>query len=174
MYCPKCSQAQVSDEMRYCSRCGFPLGTVSVLLNHNGTIPFNDESKNLQRSPRERIATESLIMIVFSWAVALGATFWFDAGGPVEFIAKVGSCIFFVLGLIGLVRFLYAFLFMKPLALQVESSQYPKDLSRSDENAHALPPPQATPLSDWPRRTATREIVSNPSVTENTTRLLDE
>jgi uncharacterized membrane protein YvbJ len=36
MYCPKCSQQQISDEMRFCSRCGFPLGAVKELIANDG------------------------------------------------------------------------------------------------------------------------------------------
>ena len=32
MYCPKCSQQQISEEMRFCSRCGFSLGAVRELV----------------------------------------------------------------------------------------------------------------------------------------------
>jgi len=37
MHCPKCGQQQVSDEMRFCSRCGFALGIVTeLILTQNG------------------------------------------------------------------------------------------------------------------------------------------
>ena len=32
MYCPKCSQIQTEDGLRFCSRCGFQLGVVRDLL----------------------------------------------------------------------------------------------------------------------------------------------
>ena len=32
MYCPKCSQIQTEDGLRFCSRCGFQLGVVKELL----------------------------------------------------------------------------------------------------------------------------------------------
>jgi predicted amidophosphoribosyltransferase len=32
MFCPRCSQEQVSEETKFCSRCGFPLGLVSEIL----------------------------------------------------------------------------------------------------------------------------------------------
>ena len=39
MYCPKCSQLQTSEETKFCSRCGFPLGLVSDILAHGGFLP---------------------------------------------------------------------------------------------------------------------------------------
>jgi len=39
MYCPSCGQQQVSEEMKFCSQCGFPLGLVSEILAHGGFLP---------------------------------------------------------------------------------------------------------------------------------------
>lgn len=36
MYCPRCSQEQTSEAVRYCSRCGFRLGAVRALLADGG------------------------------------------------------------------------------------------------------------------------------------------
>ena len=167
MFCPKCSQSQSSEEMRFCSRCGFPLETVGLLLTNEGKLPTADKSGC--KSVRSRIATESVLLTAFSWAVALLCTFWFDASGVYEGIAKIGAVTFFCLGFVGLIRFLYAFLFLKiEPAASVETAKI-RASARSE-----LPSAQVNPLSDWPRRENTREMVSQPSVTENTTRLLDE
>jgi len=169
MFCPKCSQAQPSDEMRYCSRCGFPLETVSLLLSSDGllpTVPAN--TKRL--SHRSRVATESFILTVFSWAVALACTLWFNAHGVYEGIATIGSITFFMLGFIGLFRFLYAFLFLKMDPAQTK----PKQRSILEAKPAQLPPQQTIPITDWPRRPNTREMAPQASVTENTTRLLEE
>ena len=169
MFCPKCSQSQPSDEMRFCSRCGFPLQTVALVLKNDGQLPVETDDKSC-RSIRSRVATESVILTVFSWTVALVCTFWFNASNVFEVIAKVGSLTFFILGLIGLVRFLYAFLFLKmEPAPDVGRQQAVSEATRSQ-----LAPPRINPLSDWSLRTDTREMVSQPSVTENTTKLLDE
>jgi hypothetical protein len=168
MFCPKCSQSQTSDEIRYCSRCGFPLGTVAALLSNNGVLPAMGSPD--QPSIRSRVATESLILTILSWAVAMACTHWFDASGIFEGIAKIGAFTFFMLGFIGLFRFLYAFLFLKihPVARAKETP------SVTQQTYSQLPPAQVSPISDWPRRQNTREMVSKHSVTENTTRLLDE
>lgn len=167
MFCPKCSQSQSSDEIRYCSRCGFPLETVGLLLTNEGKLPATDKSGC--KSLRSRIATESVLFTTFSWAVALLCTFWFSASGIYEGIAKIGATVFFFLGFVGLLRFLYAFLFLKiEPATSVEAGKLKAPVKAQ------LPPPQVNSLSDRPRRENTREMVSQPSVTENTTRLLDE
>jgi hypothetical protein len=114
------------------------------------------------------MATESLILMVLSWTIALICTFWFDAHAIFEGIAKLGALTFGVLGFIGLFRFLYAFLVLKINLVQSKELILPRESVRS-----TLPPAQSTPISDWPRQN-TREMVKPPSVTENTTRLLDE
>ena len=169
MFCPKCSQSQPSEEMRFCSRCGFPLQTVALVLKDDGQLPVDTNDKG-SRSIRSRVATESVILTVFSWAVALTCTFWFNASGIFEGIAKIGSFTFFMLGFIGLFRFLYAFLFLK---MAPAPSVRPQAALPEPTRAQ-LAPPQINPLSDYPLRPDTREMVSQPSVTENTTRLLDE
>jgi hypothetical protein len=45
MFCPKCGHRQVSNEARFCARCGLPLGPVTDLVA--------DSSQQLQREKRE-------------------------------------------------------------------------------------------------------------------------
>ena len=140
MYCPKCSQSQPSDETRFCSRCGFPLETVSVLIGHDGALPPSD-NQQVQRSIRARMATESLILTVLSWAIALVCSYWFDAHSVFEYVAKIGALIFFVVGFVGLLRFLYAFLFLKITPAVSGENALPREPIRS-----ALPPPSQLQL----------------------------
>ena len=39
MFCPNCGQQQATEQMRFCSRCGFPLGLVSEILANGGFLP---------------------------------------------------------------------------------------------------------------------------------------
>ena len=166
MYCPKCSQQQVSEDLRSCSRCGFPLSGVALDLANDGLIP-QLAAKDAPRR-RGKIMKESLVVTLVCWMlVVLGTATW-DWGGTFESVTKVGSLIFFLLGLIGLLRFLYAFLFVNDGSVTVEPA-FPVAARRP-----ALPSAQDSPLSDYPHRTNTREMIPRGSVTENTTRLLDE
>ena len=164
--------------MRFCSRCGFPLATVATLVNNNGTIPqLPGEPKQLRRSSRSRMITESIILTAFCWGVVLLATFWFNAHGVFEVVAQIAALIFFAIGLIGLIRFLYAFLSVKDYEPNpgLAASQTSADVVAARETERpALPAHESIPLTDWPRRPNTREMVRAPSVTENTTRLLEE
>ena len=49
MHCPRCGQQQVSEETKFCSRCGFPLGLVSEVLSHGGFLP---QLANLQKNKK--------------------------------------------------------------------------------------------------------------------------
>ena len=152
--------------MRFCSRCGFPLAGVSLLLANDGLIPPSPLPK--QSLVRQRMMKEGAILTVLSWGVTFAAMWLWDWGGSLETFAKVGSLIFFLLSLIGLLRFVFAFLFVKG-DVTVSAPTFPPIAQPA-----ALPSPQDTPLTDYPLRTNTREMVPRGSVTENTTRLLDE
>ena len=39
MFCPQCSQEQISEDTRFCSRCGFLMTGISQLLANNGMFP---------------------------------------------------------------------------------------------------------------------------------------
>ena len=117
--------------------------------------------------------TESVILTGVCFALALLATFWFDYGGAFEVVAKVAALIFFTVALIGLLRFLYAFLFVKDYANSSELTGSQKPTEVASAGRPALPAHESA-LTDWPRRTNTREMIRQPSVTENTTRLLED
>ena len=175
MYCPKCNQQQVSDEMRFCSRCGFPLAGVAMLLEHNGIIPQLNSAPD-QKSPtsRSKIIREGAYLALVSWAVAFIAMLFVKVGGPLEVLAAIATILFFIVGLIGFIRFVYGFLFVKDSARTVLPDESPERLFSEQARRASLPPPQSLPVSDYPRRANTKEMAPPTSVTENTTRLLDE
>jgi hypothetical protein len=178
MYCPRCSHEQSLEEMRFCSRCGFPMAGVAMLLENPEIITQLASDPGQTPKQRGRIIQESVFLTLLAWAIGFALTNLWDFGGPFESVAKVGSLIFFILGLVGLLRFLYAFLFLKgtvqaPLQTTVPGASYPRTLPVSQPRA-ALPHSQSVPVTDYSPRTQTREIVSQPSVTENTTRLLED
>lgn len=179
MFCPKCSQLQSSDEMRFCSRCGFPLVGVAMLVEKDGVIPQLLETPGQTvPSARKKLMTESAIFTAIPWAVALAATLLFDVGGRFENVAKIAALLFALLGLVGLLRFLYGFLFVKDLVDQPERNAFRNIASQGAmgeaPRRAALPAQRALPATDYSRRANTKEMAPQPSVTENTTRLLEE
>ena len=74
MYCPKCSQQQVSDEIRFCPRCGFQLDAVKALLAGNQDIPAltQAEPPSEAASTRKRdVLLGATLMLVGSISIAL-------------------------------------------------------------------------------------------------------
>jgi hypothetical protein len=182
MYCPRCSHEQGLEEMRFCSRCGFPLAGVAMLLENPGIIPQLAGDPAQTSKQRSKMIKESVFLTFLAWAIALVLSFLWDFGGQFESVAKVGSLVFFLLGLVGLLRFLYAFLFVRdmvqsPLQTTVPGPSYSRPLPE-DATRAALPSARSVPVGDYTPgdyspRSKTRELVSQPSVTENTTRLLE-
>lgn len=71
MFCPKCSQEQVSDETRFCSRCGFQLNVVKALLADD-SAPQSFETQKTDRSLRKRDVTiGAALMFFFAFIVAV-------------------------------------------------------------------------------------------------------
>jgi hypothetical protein len=163
--------------MRFCPRCGFALAGVGLLMENDGVIPQTG-GPTIQTLPssRKKIMAESAIFTVTCWLVLILATAWFDAGGPFESLAKLAAILFFFLGLIGLLRFLYGFLFAKDVIIQPVPAPFanlpPKGAMDAPRRAALSAQPDLA--TDFPRRGNTKEMLSQPSVTEHTTRLLEE
>src|ERR1051325_5241870 len=66
MFCPQCSQEQVSEEMRFCSRCGFPLAIVTQLVRGGGAFEGFDPEAKGQLSPRQKGVRWGLILMILS------------------------------------------------------------------------------------------------------------
>src|SRR5262245_56492363 len=69
MYCPRCGRPPVSDELRFCSYCGFKLGVVKASLS-DSEAPQTSDATTLLRLPRQRDINIGLILI-FADAVFL-------------------------------------------------------------------------------------------------------
>jgi hypothetical protein len=181
MFCPKCGQQQTTDGVRFCSRCGFQLEVVKELLATDGAAPlvWADAETHMQqqRSARDRgIRQGIMLMLLTAFIVPLAAILSKIGLLPKEFVAL--AAIFCAIG--GFIRFVYA-LMMEEGAKKGKPSMPPaynpammQSHFQSTASPTALPPQQSIPASEFGRRrTETAEMVQPPSVTENTTRLLD-
>jgi len=169
MYCPNCGQQQVSGEMRFCSRCGLALTGLAEWLA-GGSLPVQraDETQLSKPSPRRKhIRRASKLMFVsgvlFPVFILLCAAI--EEGGPM--VIPLG--IFFA----SAVWMLYARLFINDTAPAIsQAAQQPAFGSIPARSA--LPPAVNNPIPNIGRQQVrTNELVQPPSVTENTTRLLD-
>jgi hypothetical protein len=130
-----------------------------------------------QPGHRHKMMKESLFLVLITWVFALVGTHFWNHGGSIETVAKVASLIFFVLGLVGLLRFLVAFLFVKDSVQTTLQTQIPgagKSTFTEPSSRAVLTEGQGVPATDYSPKSNTREMVSRPSVTENTTRLLED
>ena len=174
MHCPQCGQQQISGEVRFCKSCGFPLDGVRELLTSGGiSSTIEKESYKPRQSPRHKGVRQGFILL-FIMMVLLPLTMLF--GRQFNFIPPM-----LLMG--GLMRILYAVIFQEgaPRKKQQQFNPLP-DVAQSTNDqlgtaprGTALPPAQGVPVTAFnARRVDTREMVNPPSVTEHTTKLLNE
>ena len=171
MYCPQCSQQQLSDEMRFCSRCGFPLTLVRDLIVGGGSLPHPQdhplEPKLLRSMKGARRAAWIMLL-------SLASTI------PVGFLTAIEEelAIFLFLSgagfLVGFAFLLFAVFVQGRLAREHKIEQVPPAVTPEHRNPQ-LPPQRAVPVDTFTRPIRiTSEVAQPPSVTENTTRLLED
>ena len=170
MYCPQCSQQQISDELRFCSRCGFPLEGVAKLIAAGGILPaLEEEASKSAHSPRRKGVQQGVILILIG--IALLPLINITISPPYN------EALLFVFLLGGILRALYAVIFQEGALYKSHKQKQSVAPSQVGANASksALPPSQAATLNFNERRVETAEIVKLPDGrTENTTKLLDE
>jgi hypothetical protein len=182
MYCPQCGQQQASNEMRFCSRCGFPMVGVAELLARGGVLRSGDGEAPEQQalSPRRRGVRQGVMMMLLGTVIVpvLAILNSYTLGPSIlDLLVPISAIICFAGGMM---RILYAILFEQSTPeVKRDTPAYVPPVMPAQLNAgvrtSALPPMQSRPVSDFTaRRVNTSELVSPPSITENTTRLLDD
>lgn len=170
MYCPKCGQQQISEEMRFCSRCGLALSGLAEWLAGGQVLPAkrSEETQVDQMSPRRKGTRRAAKLMFFSgvlFPVFLMISIAVEEGGPMV--------IPFGLFFISLVMMLYARLFSDKTAPAIHQAAQTSALGSAPAYG-SLPPAANTPIPVVVRQQVrTNELAQPPSVTENTTRLLD-
>ncbi len=173
MYCPQCGQQQVSDNLRFCSRCGFLLEGVLQLLANGGVLPFYEPAGPREMSARRKGVRQGGILFLVGAVLVpiLGLINSFTMRPNLLDILVPLAAILFFLG--GLMRILFAAIFEEG-AQRPQYRSYPQAPIKRPQHVSALPPASANPASGWRPRPNTAEIREPSSVTENTTRLLDK
>jgi hypothetical protein len=183
MHCPRCGQQQVTEDIKFCSRCGFPLGLVSEILAHGGFLPqlaeLNNKSKKwLTRNFGLKISLLWFLLICFILVPLAAITK--APSGIVPGLAIIGFCGALVLTVLSTL-----FLpnekksFTGQNEIQNDNLHAPQFLG-GNQNQNALPPQTSQPVSSYAPPTAgswkapdTGELVPR-SVTEGTTKLLQK
>ena len=167
MFCPKCGQ-QSSDEVRFCPRCGLLLAGLPAYVAGNEFAPARPEAAQPPEQTAKRLAmrrgAKLMFFSVVLFPIFLGICFLID--GPVPLFVP------FTVFLTGLVILVYSLLFGEEL-IPTRGEAARRDLNAVADRP-ALGAQQFTPASLFAQQRAnTAEIVNPPSVTENTTKLLD-
>ena len=173
MHCPQCGQEQLSSEMRFCKSCGFSLDGVKNLLSTAGASKVNEQENHKPReSPRRKGVRQGVILLFISMVFMPLITL---IGKP------RGDFLPMIFLMAGLMRILYAVIFQQGAARNKKQERALTDVGpiTTDQLAaarrSALPPSQSVPASVFSARGAdTSEMVSSPSVSEHTTKLLQE
>src|SRR6266446_2927026 len=144
MHCPSCGQRQVSNETKFCSRCGMPLGIVSDLLAHGGYLPQLTELNKKKASiyTRKNGLAFSLIWFLFFLLIMTPLLGMLRAGPLAGMTAILG-----IFG--GLILMISSFIFLKPeRKLPVWLSNEQSHLYSQPQQG-ALPPRQTMPASSY-------------------------
>lgn len=170
MFCPNCGQQQVSEDVRFCSRCGFQMHVVARLLETGGALAgFEAEAtgkkslfKRITSSAGAKVMFVSVVMFIFVFFLAL------IANAP-QFLA-----IPFFLFVIGAAMVIYKLLFGEKNNIVGDENFYQsKNINRTN-SPNELPPSRSVPVSAYENpRSKANEIRQPPSVTEPTTKLLE-
>lgn len=184
MYCPHCSQQRISPEVRFCSRCGFPLDGVAALLANGGLLPGQQQAGGelAPPSPRLKGVRQGGLVIIMGMFIVPFLIFMIEELKIIPEGVGMAAALIFFLG--GFLRVLYAMLFEDgPLRRKTLPAGYvnaqaamPWATGGAGRDAAALPPAQSVPANAYvPPRADTSEIVQRPpSVTEHTTKFLDK
>lgn len=179
MYCPQCGQQQGSTSLRFCSRCGFPLEAVLQVLAAGGMIPsYPQMGVSKEPSPQRKGVKQGAMLLLLGAVIVplLGVINSYSAGNFFDILTAMAA-IFFFIG--GVIRMLYAAIFEEgksyPRAPIPKYAPPPMQTQfQSAPRGSALPPAPAQSPVGWRARPNTAEILQPPSITENTTRLLDK
>ena len=180
MYCPHCGQQQAPGAIRFCSRCGFPLEGVLQLLNNGGMLPvYREPGTPTEMSPRKKGVRQGGMLFLLGAIIVpiLGLLASYSNARFPEILTALAAIICFMGGPL---RMLFAAIFEEGAPRQLPQTARPfvpaPVAPRQFGPAHntALPPPSVGTVPPWRQRPITAELAPPPSVTENTTRLLDK
>jgi hypothetical protein len=175
MHCPSCGQQQISNETKFCSRCGLPLSIVSEVVMHGGYLPqlaaINNKPTLFTR--RNGVAFSVLWCLFF---LLIMAPLW--AIMNVDELAAASA----VIGIFGgLIWMISSLMFLKKVPNVNVSPNFqqapPPSGLYGQPQYNALPQGQSIPASSYgpPRAGNWRDTNDlQPNVSESATKLLNE
>jgi len=169
MHCPQCGQ-QFSNEVRFCKSCGFSLDGLRELLAPTDISPALGKESRKPRLSRGRKGLYRGVIILSIGIVLLSLS------------GVKGNVYPLIILTCGLMRILYAMTFQEG-TLRKKRQAYPPAYATpvvanrlaTATGGPTLPPSLNVPVATFnARRVHTAEMVNLPSVTEHTTKLLNE
>jgi endogenous inhibitor of DNA gyrase (YacG/DUF329 family) len=170
MYCPNCGQQQLSDNTRFCSRCGISISGLAEWLAGGGELAVRDEENAtmISASPRRKGIRRG-VKFMFLSGVLVPVFFFFSL--LIE--APIPLLIPLTVFLIGLFLMLYARLFGEETSHGKSHQSQPSSLGTMFGSS-ALPPASNNMTNRVAgQQVRTSDLVEPPSVTEHTTKLLE-
>jgi hypothetical protein len=171
MFCPRCSQEQVSSEQRFCSRCGFPLADVSEALSNEGYV---------DRNTAERLNGLRLRVIIGAGVMALSLVFFVVSlvlGTPEpSYVIQLNLLVTIIVFLLGLLWIGYSLWQGPRTASRRPGESTSTNLDQLADPVTAqlpqgVPPALPESYAAPPAVGRARDLAG--SVTDNTTKLLD-
>lgn len=177
MHCPRCGQQQVSEETKFCSRCGFQLGLVAELLANGGFLPQLAElykGRSTLFTRKNGLIFTALWFILFVMMIPA-----FGGLADAEEVSAV-SAVFGLFSTMMLFILSLAFLKRAPKAYELKQLDPMNQAAAlyGNANRNALPPQHSVPATEYTapqggwRAPDTDDLVRPASVTEQTTKLL--
>ena len=175
MHCPSCGQQQVSNEIKFCSRCGFQMGLIPELLANGGVLPGLAAASGGKKKfwTRKNGVFLSIIWTLICWFLLTPLC------AIVDF--EEGAAFFGIVGFFGLVfGILVSFFFLESSKNQLQyAPNYRPQTGELPNPAYvpgALPPQQSIPVQDYVqpghwKAPDTGQFAEPGSVTDNTTKL---
>jgi hypothetical protein len=171
MFCPNCSQEQISNEVKYCSRCGFLLSDVAEALQRGGRV-----ERNVVQSAKEikKDAMKGIAIMTFSALFGL-LSLIFGTPEP-SYIVQVNLLAVMLVFFSAVAYVAYVF-WLKPSKL-IKKDSSANDLTNFieaksakrllDEADFSQDVSYAAPRNKF----ATTDLVEAPTITEETTKNL--
>lgn len=177
MFCPRCGQEQMSDQTRFCSRCGFLMTGLNEIVVNGGVIQTPGQPLSKPPSARRRGVRQGGGMILLgAFIVPLLGILSNIFGFRTEIVGL--AAVLFFLG--GFLRLIYAVIFEtgNPADKTLEENvvETAQKLMNKKPPVAELPPQQSVPANFYapPMQGNWRETndLTPTSVTDSTTKLL--
>ena len=165
MYCPKCGQQQLSDEVRFCSKCGFQLVAVSQLLRTDGIAFVQPNEKLLLiKRPELRKGAKQVFLSFGLLVVSFPLMGIIDPHFPFAYPLIIGTA--FIIFLFSLLQMIY-YIFFGESILPIKNQTFAFNGNQPQLNYQST---QSLPFET--RSFDTTEFVQPPSITEPTANLI--